>query len=177
MNYYKRTLENLIKRNLTNNKTLIITGMRRVGKTTLLKEIYKNLPENKVWFDFENPLNVKYFEELDYDDIFQNIISKGLDKNKKIYLFIDEAQNYPEISKIVKYLADHYKIKFFLTGSASFYLKNLFSESLAGRKIIFELFPLNFEEFLLFKQEDIGKYKKIKKNKIIKEIEYELYNK
>lgn len=177
MNYYKRTIENSIKNNLFNNKVLIITGMRRVGKTTLLKEIYKNLPENKVWFDFENPLNVKYFEEIDYDDIFQNIINKGLNKNKRMYVFIDEAQNYPEISKIVKYLVDHYKIKFFLTSSASFYLKNLFSESLAGRKIIFELFPLNFQEFLIFKQEDIERYKRIKKNRIIKKIEYELYNK
>lgn len=177
MNYYKRTIENSVKKNLTNNKVLIITGMRRVGKTTLLKEIYKNLPENKIWFDFENPLNIKYFEEIDYDDIFQNIISKGIDKNKKAYIFIDEAQNYPKISKIVKYLVDHYKIKFFLTGSASFYLKNLFSESLSGRKIIFELFPLGFEEFLIFKQENIEKYRKIKKNKTIKEIEYELYNK
>jgi len=177
MDYYKRLIENSIKKNLSNNKVLIITGMRRVGKTTLLREIYDNLPENKLWFDFENPLNIKYFEETDYDDILQNFITKGLRKNKKAYVFIDEAQNYPNISKIVKYLNDHYKIKFFLTGSASFYLKNLFSESLAGRKIIFELFPLNFEEFLIFKEQDIEKYKRIKKKKKVKEIEYELYNK
>lgn len=56
---------------------------------------------------------------------------------------------------IVKYLIDHYQVKFFLTGSASFYLKNLFSESLAGRKYIFELFPLSFKEFLLLKGERI----------------------
>jgi len=43
-------------------------------------------------------------------------------------------------------------VKFFLTGSASFYMKNLFTESLAGRKFIFELFPLNFKEFLAFKE-------------------------
>ena len=42
-------------------------------------------------------------------------------------------------------------IKFFLTGSASFYLKNLFTESLAGRKFTFEIFPLTFKEFLIFK--------------------------
>jgi len=53
---------------------------------------------------------------------------------------------------VVKYFIDHHKVKFFLTGSASFYLKNLFTESLAGRKFLFELFPLTFKEFLLFKE-------------------------
>jgi predicted AAA+ superfamily ATPase len=43
-------------------------------------------------------------------------------------------------------------IKFLLTGSSSFYLKNHFSESLAGRKRIFEMYPLTFQEFLVFKQ-------------------------
>lgn len=52
---------------------------------------------------------------------------------------------------MVKYFIDHYQVKFFLTGSASFYLKNLFTESLAGRKYIFGLFPLTFKEFLSFK--------------------------
>ena len=175
--YYQRTIENQIKKNLANNKVLILTGMRRVGKTTLLKEIFKNLPGNKAWFDFENPLNIKYFEDIDYDGVYQNIINKGLDKNKRIYVFIDEAQNYPEISKVIKYLNDHYNIKFVLTGSASFYLKNLFPESLAGRKIIFELFPLDFEEFLRFKGQDTARYKKLKTKKTIKEIEYKLYEK
>lgn len=175
--YYQRTIENQIKKNLANNKVLILTGMRRVGKTTLLKEIFKNLSSNKIWFDFENPLNVKYFEDIDYDGVYQNILNKGLDKNKKIYVFIDEAQNYPEISKVIKYLNDHYNIKFVLTGSASFYLKNLFPESLAGRKIIYELFPLNFEEFLRFKGRDTARYRKLKAKKNIKEIEYKLYEK
>ncbi len=46
----------------------------------------------------------------------------------------------------------HFNFKFFLTGSSSYYLKNLFPESLAGRKFVFELHPLDFEEFLVFKQ-------------------------
>ena len=66
--------------------------------------------------------------------------------------FFDEVQIYPEISKIVKYLIDHYSVKFILTGSASYYLKNLFPESLSGRKIIFEMYPLDFEEFLVLKR-------------------------
>jgi len=176
--YYKRRIEEKIDKNIKTNKAIIITGMRRVGKTTALKKYYKEIPKNKVWFDFENPLDVKYFEDIDYNDVYQNIINKAdLDKKKKIYVFIDEAQNFPEISKVVKYLIDHYNVKIFLTGSVSYYLKNLFPESLAGRKIIFELFPLDFEEFLVFKEANIKKYKSLRKKKIINEMEYEIYDK
>ena len=82
----------------------------------------------------------------------------------------------PEIVRAIKYLYDHYKIKFFLTGSSSFYLKGLFPESLAGRKVIYELYPLDFEEFLVFKGRKRAilqefSQKAINKNKI----EYVLY--
>jgi len=60
---------------------------------------------------------------------------------------LDEIQAMPEIVKVIKFLYDHYDVKFILTGSGSYYLKNLFPESLSGRKILFELFPLAFEEF------------------------------
>ena len=53
----------------------------------------------------------------------------------------------------MKYLFDHYEIKFIVTGSSSFYLKNLFPESLSGRKIELELYPLDFDEFIYFKHE------------------------
>ena len=52
---------------------------------------------------------------------------------------------------MVKYLSDHFEVKFVLTGSSSYYLKNLFPESMAGRKLIFEVYPLTFSEFLTFK--------------------------
>jgi len=94
-----------------------------------------------------------------------------------MYIFIDEVQHFPEVSKVVKYLIDHQKVKFILTGSASYYLKNLFPESLSGRKIIFELFPLDFEEFLTFKEADLERYRKTKNKKIIKELDYEQYDK
>lgn len=175
--YYPRKIEIQLKKNLRSAQALIVTGMRRVGKTTILQELYKAVPDNKIWFDFENPLDVKYFEDIDYNDIYQNIIQKGnLNAQKRVYVFIDEVQWYPTISKIVKYLIDHYKVKFVLTGSASYYLKNLFPESLAGRKIIFEMHPLDFEEFLIFKKENRERYQKIKNKKNITELDYELYD-
>ena len=74
-----------------------------------------------------------------------------MDASKKLYVFLDEIQFLPNITSVIKYLYDHYKIKFVVTGSSSFYLKNHFTESMAGRKLIFELFPLTFQEFLGFK--------------------------
>ena len=175
--YYKRKIEQNILDNLANNKVIILTGMRRIGKTTLLKHVFNTLPDNKIWFDFENPLDIKYFEDINYDDIYQNILNKGLAQKERIYVFIDEVQHYGQISKIVKYLVDHYNIKFILTGSASYYLKNLFPESLAGRKVLFEMYPLAFEEFLEFKKENVKQYNNIQKKRAIKELDYKLYNK
>ena len=133
-------------------EAIVVTGMRRVGKTTLLKQIYDNLQtENKLFLDLENPVYQKYFEEENYEAIKYQLQVLGVDPGRRPYVFLDEVQQVRNAPSVVKYLADHYKWKFFLTGSSSFYLKNLFSESLAGRKIVYELFPLDFEEFLELK--------------------------
>jgi uncharacterized protein len=134
---------------IDHKNALIVTGMRQVGKTTLLKQVYDKIDSPKIWFDFENPLDVKLFEELDYNNIYKILFKQSKAKNKeRLYVFIDEIQNFPEITKIIKYLIDHYQVKFFLTGSSNFYLKNLFPESLSGRKFIFQLNPLSFQEYL-----------------------------
>jgi predicted AAA+ superfamily ATPase len=65
-----------------------------------------------------------------------------------MFVVLDEIQFLPSIASVVKYLYDHYDIKFILTGSSSYYLKNHFTESLSGRKRIFELLPFSFSEYL-----------------------------
>lgn len=148
---YNRSLLKQISPVINDKEILVITGLRRVGKTTLLQQIYEIIPSsNKLMLDMENPLNQYIFKEVDYDSILNNLSSFGINKNEKIFLFLDEIQAVPEIVKPIKYLFDHYNIKFFITGSSSFYIKNLFPESLAGRKYIFELHPLTFDEFLEF---------------------------
>jgi predicted AAA+ superfamily ATPase len=133
-------------------EAIIITGMRRTGKTTLLNLIFSQVESaNKILLDLENPLNRKYFEELNYEKVKSSLEVLGIDFTRKAHIFLDEIQFVRRLPSVVKYLIDHYQAKFFLTGSASFYLKNLFSESLSGRKFIFELFPLTFREFLVFK--------------------------
>ena len=172
---YKRKLYEQLVKKIKDKEIVVVTGMRRVGKTTLLGMIFDIIESrNKVFFDMENPLNQKIFEEEDYNNIWANLKTFGINNTEKAFIFIDEIQAKPEIARIVKYLYDHYDVKFFLTGSSSFYLKNLFPESLSGRKTIFELYPLDFEEFLLFKNYKKEFYKSFKeKEKNKNKVDYE----
>ena len=143
----KRLLYYDLEKNLSNKNIIIITGMRQVGKTTIMKQLYQGLGQvKKLWFDFDNPLDQKVFEDIDYKNIYRRLAENAeLNKKERIYVFIDEIQNYPEITKILKYLLDNYGVKFIVTGSSNFYLKNLFPESLSGRKFLYELWPLSFQ--------------------------------
>lgn len=150
---YRRLIQNELEKQLKFKQIVVVTGMRRVGKTTLLRMIFESIKDdNKVFLDLENLMDQDVFIEKDFNNIWKNLKQFGLSKDRRAYIFLDEIQSRPEVTKAVKYLYDHYNIKFFLTGSSSFYLKDLFPESLAGRKVVFELSPLDFSEFLVFKE-------------------------
>ena len=178
---YRRLIQNELEEQLKFKEIVVVTGMRRVGKTTLLRMIYNSIKDdNKVFLDLENIIDQEIFNEKDFNNIWTNLKQVGLSPEKKAFIFLDEIQTRPEITKAVKYLYDHYNIKFFLTGSSSFYLKNLFPESLAGRKVVFELFSLDFAEFLVFKgvnRESVLTFqeKESSKNKIAFENQYHLF--
>jgi len=145
-----------IEKYLPSPEAIVITGMRRTGKTTILEYFFHQTEsENKLYLDLENPVNRMVFEESNYEQIRTSFETLGLDLSQKSFVFLDEIQFSANLPSVVKYFIDHYGIKFFLTGSASYYLKNLFTESLSGRKIIFELFPLTFREFLIFKDSSL----------------------
>lgn len=146
----RRLLYYELARYLNHKNALLVTGMRQVGKTTLMRQVYEKVKEPKLWFDFDNPLDQKVFEDEDYNVIYKRLIDMGK-KEAKLSIFIDEIQNFPEITKVIKYLIDHQGVKFYLTGSSNLYLKNLFPESLSGRKFLYELPPLSFQEYLYFK--------------------------
>jgi uncharacterized protein len=149
---FERQIFKKLKGEIDTKEITVITGMRRVGKTTALQYLFDLVESNnKVFLDLENPINRKVFEEENYDSVWNNLKQFGITDSQKAYIFLDEAQNLPELSRVAKYLYDHFEVKFFLTGSSSYYLRNLFPESLAGRKVVFELYPLNFAEFLVFK--------------------------
>ncbi|OGH87582.1 MAG: hypothetical protein A3J93_03600 [Candidatus Magasanikbacteria bacterium RIFOXYC2_FULL_42_28] len=148
----KRVLFYDILGQIDHKNALVVTGMRQVGKTTLMKQIFEEIGQDKskLWFDFENPLDMKVFEDIDYNVIYTRLAQMAGNTKNRLYIFIDEIQNFPEITKIIKYLIDHYGVKFLVTGSSNFYLKNLFPESLSGRKFLHDLSPLSFKEFLYF---------------------------
>jgi len=151
MEIKKRDIFQKIRPYYETPEAIIITGMRRTGKTTVLKYIYNQIKsKNKLFLDLENPLNRKYFEEKNYERIKSILISLKIDFSKRAFVFLDEIQFVKDLPSVVKYFIDHYQTKFFLTGSASFYLKNRFTETLAGRKYLFHLYPLTFQEFLNF---------------------------
>lgn len=148
---YPRKIYKSLLEHAQNPQVTVLTGMRRTGKTTLVKQLLEDLPnKNSIYLDFQRLDIRELFEEKNYEAIRNNLISQNL-KPENIIVAIDEIQLVPDAPSVIKYLYDHYQIKFIVTGSSSYYLKDLFSESLSGRKKVFELFPLDFGEFLIFK--------------------------
>ena len=148
----KRLLYYEIIKQLDHKNALVITGMRQVGKTTLMKQIFDEIDGAKIWYDLENPLDQLVFEEKDYNRIYERLVGEtGTGKGDRLFVCMDEIQNFPEITRIMKYLIDHYGVKFIVTGSSNFYLRNLFPESLSGRKFLYVLRPLDFREILWFR--------------------------
>nr|WP_295928035.1 ATP-binding protein [uncultured Dyadobacter sp.] len=144
---YPKLLAHTTKRQIT-----VLTGMRRTGKTTLVKQLMAqcDIPQ-KHYFDLERIDVRTLFSEPNYETIVQALTRQGTDFTKKVLIGLDEIQLVPNLPSVLKYLYDTYDIKFIVTGSSAYYMKNQFSESLAGRKKIFEIYPLNFGEVLSFK--------------------------
>ena len=149
---YKRTLIEELLKYLDSKETIVVYGARQVGKTTLLKYLIKNhLKENVFYLDLE------YMELLDLcnngtEALYNYLLQKGADEKKKIYLIIDEIQYLEDPTNFIKIMHDHHpNIKLLVSGSSTFEIKRKFKKSLVGRIINFELYPLSFEEFLIFK--------------------------
>ncbi len=151
MQTVERTIFPALKTALADKRVIVVTGMRRVGKTTTLRWLLDQSPvQNKLFLDLERLDYRAVFEEKNYEVVLNYFRNQGLDPAQPMLVALDEIQYAPNLPSVVKYLYDHYGIKFLLSGSSSFYLKNLFSESMAGRKIVYEMFPLGFGEFLDF---------------------------
>lgn len=149
---FKRKIFSSLEKHLTVKQVTVLTGMRRTGKTTLVKQLMatSNI-EHKLFFDLERVDHRELFSYKNYDNTIKQLEKEGVDFSKKVMICIDEIQLLPNIPSVIKYLYDHYDIKFIVTGSSSYYIKNKFQESMAGRKKIFEIYPLDFGEYLTFK--------------------------
>ena len=138
---------------------VIITGIRRSGKSTLMYQMINKLLENGVdqkQILFVN-LEDKKLANESLDDIYLTY-RKILNPNKKAYIFFDEIHKRQEWESWIRKKYDlKTNDKFIISGSCSYLLKKEYSTLLTGRNIMFEVFPLSFEEFLSFKELKIDK--------------------
>lgn len=132
----------------------ILTGVRRCGKSTILKMIIKKIKEEKN-VDDEQILNYR-FDSMEYGDmttkeLYLELKSKIL-QSKKTYLFLDEIQEIEGWEKVVNTLASDFDVDIYITGSNSRMMSSEISTYLTGRYITFHIYTLSFEEYLMFKK-------------------------
>ncbi|OGK64671.1 hypothetical protein A2313_02520 [Candidatus Roizmanbacteria bacterium RIFOXYB2_FULL_41_10] len=137
--YYSRIIEPEIKKQLFKNRIIIIYGARRVGKTTLVKKIMSEVPQQSVYLNCDEP------------DVRQALTNKTSTElinylGNKTLVIIDEAQRVRNIGLTLKLISDNSSKQIITTGSSSFDLSNQIKEPLTGRAREFYLAPLLLSE-------------------------------
>lgn len=132
----------------------VITGMRRTGKSTLLKLIIEDLINRKVDRERIIYLNMELLENQRFKDI--HAINRFLQEKlkltqSKLYFFIDEIQEIYSWEKLINSLLTAGNIDIFITGSNSKLLSGELTTYLTGRYVEFHVYPLTFKEFLKFR--------------------------
>lgn len=132
----------------------ILTGVRRCGKSTILRMIIKyltverNIPEDRI-------ISLR-FDSMEYDDMtskqMYSLLKSRLCSNEKTYLFLDEVQEIPGWEKVVNTLVSDFDVDIYVTGSNSRMMSSEISTYLTGRYISFRIFTLSFKEFLEFRR-------------------------
>lgn len=136
-----RYLKTQIEKNLKKGHVTALFGARRTGKTTLMNMISQSLSHNKVLVLNGEDYDVARILSSRRQETLNNLVA-GYE-----YVFIDEAQNVPDIGLNLKLLVDTQPlVSVFATGSASFDLKNQIGEPLTGRSRFFSLYPLALGE-------------------------------
>lgn len=171
----QRKKQTLIAEHISKKEFTILIGARQIGKSTLLKQLFADLNQKGETVYFLNLDRKEILDELNEspENLFKIC---PLQPDKKIIVFIDEIQYLDDATTFIKLLFDEYsnRLKIVATGSSAFYIDKQFNDSLVGRKKIFQMGTLDFEEFLLFKGrndlvEEVLKLKNKKKVKSIQE--------
>jgi hypothetical protein len=160
MEYYPRKIEKKLDKWLKRKEAVLIKGPRQSGKTTLLMHLKDKLGGNYVTLEDQNML--KAFE-TNPKGFAERFTGKG-----RQFLFIDEAQYCKGAGKTTKLLFDLFsdRLKLFVTGSGSFDIKVEIGRYLVGRAAYFEVLPLDFEEFLLWRDRGLHRAFKDYKNAV-----------
>lgn len=131
----------------------ILTGVRRCGKSTILKMIMerlkteRNIPEDRI-------ISCR-FDSMEYEDMtakqIYTLLKEKLSLAGKTYLFLDEVQEIKGWEKIVNSLASDFDVDLYITGSNSRMMSSEIATYLTGRYVSFRIFTLSFGEYLMFK--------------------------
>lgn len=131
----------------------ILTGVRRCGKSTILKMIMerlkteRNIPEDRI-------ISCR-FDSMEYEDMtakqIYTLLKDQLSSTEKTYLFLDEVQEIKGWEKVVNSLASDFDVDLYITGSNSRMMSSEIATYLTGRYISFRIFTLSFGEYLMFK--------------------------
>ena len=130
------------------NLVKILVGIRRCGKSVLIKQIIEELKNNNIddsrilYINFEY---IEYEELLDYKKL-NNYIKNKIKDDKLYYLFFDEIQNVLQFEKVVNSLRASSNVSIFITGSNSKLLASELSTVLSGRYVTFKIKPLSYKE-------------------------------
>lgn len=133
----------------------ILTGIRRCGKSTILKMIMNKL-QNERNVPEENIVSYR-FDSMEYEDMtakqmFSELKAR-LVQGGKTYLFLDEVQEISDWEKVVNSLASDYDVDLYVTGSNSRMMSSEISTYLTGRYIAFRIYTLSFDEYRFFKSQ------------------------
>ncbi len=133
----------------------ILTGVRRCGKSTILKLLIEELKKSRIP---ENSIFYYNFDSLQYEDIknakalYQELKNKiGNNFEQKTYLFLDEIQEVKDWERVVNSLLIDFNVDIYITGSNSKMMSSEIATYLTGRYVSFRIFPLSFREYLQFK--------------------------
>lgn len=149
----KRKILEKISLFLNTNDILLFYWARQVWKTSLMKYIQDNyFKENSVFIDLEKPKNLELLNR-DPDIFIEHLkLYYNWDEKNRIVIFIDEIQYLDNPTSFLKYIYDSYSnIKFIISWSSTLEIRWKLKDSLVGRLIKFDIFPLSFEEFLIFR--------------------------
>lgn len=133
----------------------VLTGIRRSGKSTIMKMIMDKL-ENERHIPKENIISMR-FDSMEYEDMTAKqmfeTIKAGLSAQGRTYLFLDEVQEISGWEKVVNSFLGEYDVDIYVTGSNSRMMSSEIATYLTGRYVSFQVYPLSFEEYLAFRRE------------------------
>ena len=134
----------------------IIVGVRRSGKSVLLKQIIDELLEKGIQDDHIIYINFEDYDYIDYTDPkkFNQFIKEQIKDNDKYYLLFDEIQNVRDFEKVINSFRATLNVSIFVTGSNSKVLSSDLSTYLAGRYVSIKMMPFTFREYLLLQEQN-----------------------